>query len=519
MGRQPTHPELLDWLANRFQQDDWSLKSLIQLIVSSETWQQSSTPSRKSLETDPDNALLSHTNVRRVEAEVIRDSLLVATGQLDRNMFGRSVSGNTPRRSIYVQVIRNRLDPLLRVFDFPEPFTTTGRRDETNVPAQSLTMMNDPQINRYANSLANDLSNIQNKENTESKITRLFQTLFSRDPNPQEIKTTKSFLEANQTALAKQLASAKELQEQVAEIASKRDAIITPVRERLTAKAKQNQPNAKNDLKPIARWEFNSDLNDTMQTLNGKASGNAVVKDGQLVIKSSGYVTTAPLKSSLTAKTLEAWVSVSDLNQRGGGVITIQTPDGVVFDSIVFGEQAPREWLAGSNGFQRTNPFSGPQEKAAVDQFVHFAIAYHPDGRVVGYRNGQRYGKPYRTKPPVTYLPGKAIISFGVRHLPASGNRLFHGKIDRAALYDRALSDEEIAASYSGSGVYITEQQIAEAMSSQQLSKLKQFQESESKAQRQLDALGPLTGKPSERQAWLDLTKTMLTLKEFIYVR
>ena len=519
MGRPPTHPELLDWLANRFQQDDWSLKSLIRLIVSSKTWQQSSRPSRKSIEIDPDNALLSHANVRRIEAEAIRDSLLVATGQLDRNMFGRSVSGNTPRRSIYVQVIRNRLDPLLRVFDFPEPFTTTGRRDETNVPAQSLTMMNDPQINRYANSLANDLSNIQNKESTESKITRLFQTLFSRDPNPQEIKTTKNFLKANQTALAKQLASAKEFQEQVAKIASQRDAIIAPVRKRLTSQAKQNQPNAKADLKPIARWEFNSDLTDTMQILNGKASGNAVVKDGHLVIKPSGHVTTAPLKNSLTAKTLEAWVSVSDLNQRGGGVITIQTPDGVVFDSIVFGEQAAREWLAGSNGFQRTNSFSGPQEKAAADQFVHFAIAYHPDGRIVGYRNGQRYGSPYRTKPPVTYPAGKAIISFGIRHLPASGNRLFHGKIDRAALYDRALSDEEIAASYSGSNIYVTEQQIAKAMSPQQRSTLKQLRESDSKAQKQLAALGPLPGKPNERQAWLDLTKTMLTLKEFIYVR
>ena len=519
MGRPPTHPELLDWLANRFEQDHWSLKSLIRLIVSSETWQQSSTPSRKSIEIDPNNTFLSHANVRRIEAEAIRDSLLVATGQLDRNMFGSSVSGNTPRRSIYVKVIRNRLDPLLRVFDFPEPFTTTGRRDETNVPAQSLTMMNDPQVNRYADSLANTLSNVQEEASTESKITHLFQTLFSRDPNPREIKTTKSFLKASQTALTQQLASAKELQEQIAEIASKRDAIISPVRKSLIEKAKQNQPNLKVDLKPIARWEFNSGLNDTMQNLNGKASGNARVKDGQLVIKPNGYVTTEPLKSSLTAKTLEAWVSVSDLNQRGGGVITIQTPDGVVFDSIVFAEQAPREWLAGSNGFQRTSPFSGVQEKAAADQFVQFAIAYHPDGRIVGYRNGQRYGKPYRTKPPVTYLPGKAIISFGVRHLPASGSRLFHGKIDRAALYDRALSDGEIAASYSDSGVYVTEQQIAESMSPQQRSTLRQLQESESTAQKQLDALGPLPDQINERQAWIDLTKTMLTLKEFIYVR
>lgn len=495
------------------------MKSLIRLIVSSETWQQSSTPSPRALETDPNNELLSHANVRRLEAEAIRDSLLIATGQLDRTMFGKSVSGGTPRRSIYVQVIRNRLDPLLRVFDFPEPFTTTGRRDETNVPAQSLTMMNDPQVNRYATALAENLSNGNKSETTDSRITRLFQMLFSRDPSPLELETTTSFLTASQRALDEHRVSAKNLQDQLTEISARQDSILEPTRQRLMAKAQQAQPNAKADLKPIASWDFNTDLTDTLQNLNGTAHGNASVHEGHLVIKAGGYVTTPPIKKSLTAKTLEAWVAVSDLNQRGGGVITIQTPNGVVFDSIVFGEQSPRQWLAGSNGFERTKQFRGPEEQATTNQFVHFAIAYHPDGRVVGYRNGKPYGKPYRTKPPVTYVEGKAILSFGVRHLPASGNRLFNGKIDRAVIYDRALSDAEIAASYSGSGVYVTQQQVAEALSPQQRVKLKQLGESKSRTRKQLDLLGPLPSKPNELQAWIDLTKTMLTLKEFIYVR
>ena len=434
-------------------------------------------------------------------------------------MFGKSVSGGTPRRSIYVQVIRNRLDPFLRAFDFPEPFSTTGRRDETNVPAQSLTMMNDPQIHRYAISLAENLTDQKSDEDPESRITHLFQTLFSRDPSRLEISTTQGFLRANQQALTEHRNTAKELQDKITELSAKQDAILAPVRQRLTAKAMQDQPNAKADLKPIASWEFNTDLSDTMHNLNGKANGNASVKGGHLVIKPGGYVTTPPLTNALTAKTLEAWVAVSDLNQRGGGVITIQTPNGVVFDSIVFGEQAPRQWLAGSNGFERTSQFSGPEEQAANDQFVHIAIAYHADGLVVGYRNGKPYGKPYRTKTPVTYLPGKAILSFGVRHLPASSNRLFHGKIDRAALYDRALSDEEIAVSYSESGVYFTQQQIAEALSPEQRATLKQLRASTSEAQEQLDSIGPLPGKPNELQAWIDLTKTMLTLKEFIYVQ
>ena len=86
-------------------------------------------------------------------------------------------------------------------------------------------------------------------------------------------------------------------------------------------------------------------------------------------------------------------------------------------------------------------------------------------------------------------------------------------------IYDRALSDAEIAASYSGSGVYVTQQQVAEALSPQQRVKLKQLGESKSRTRKQLDLLGPLPSKPNELQAWIDLTKTMLTLKEFIYVR
>ena len=519
LGRQPTHPELLDWLANRFQQDGWSLKSLIRLIVTSDTWQQSSVPSEQAIESDPDNELLSHANVRRVEAEVIRDSLLVASGQLDRQTFGRPVNGGVPRRSVYVQVIRNRLDPLLRVFDFPEPFTTTGRRDETNVPAQFLTLMNDPQINRYANTLANDLIGRSESATTESRITRLFQTLFSRQPTQREIETTTDFLSSSREAVTTQMAEATILRQKLSYISSQRDAILSPVRTLLMAKAKHKNPTASEGLKPIARWEFDTDLSDALGSLNGTATGNAVVKEGYLVIQPGGYVTTPPLNRSLTTKTLEAWVAVSDLQQRGGGVMTIQTPNGVVFDSIVFGERDARQWLAGSNGFQRTTPFAGPQETSSSDQLVHIAISYHADGRIVGYRNGERYGKTYNMGKPMVFSSGKTIVSFGVRHLPATGNRMFHGRIDRAKLYDRALSDDEIAASFSRSGSYVSRQQVLEALSDEQRATLAALTESESQIRTQLAEAGPVPKAASDQQAWIDLTKTMLTLKEFIYVR
>lgn len=152
--------------------------------------------------------------------------------------------------------------------------------------------MNDPQVNRYATALAENLSNGNKSETTDSRITRLFQMLFSRDPSPLELETTTSFLTASQRALDEHRVSAKNLQDQLTEISARQDSILEPTRQRLMAKAQQAQPNAKADLKPIASWDFNTDLTDTLQNLNGTAHGNASVHEGHLVIKAGGYVTT-----------------------------------------------------------------------------------------------------------------------------------------------------------------------------------------------------------------------------------
>ncbi|MCP4512917.1 MAG: LamG domain-containing protein, partial [Fuerstiella sp.] len=159
------------------------------------------------------------------------------------------------------------------------------------------------------------------------------------------------------------------------------------------------------------------------------------------------------------------------------------------------------------------------QETSSSDQLVHIAISYHADGRIVGYRNGERYGKTYNMGKPMVFSSGKTIVSFGVRHLPATGNRMFHGRIDRAKLYDRALSDDEIAASFSRSGSYVSRQQVLEALSDEQRATLAALTESESQIRTQLAEAGPVPKAASDQQAWIDLTKTMLTLKEFIYVR
>jgi len=220
---------------------------------------------------------------------------------------------------------------------------------------------------------------------------------------------------------------------------------------------------------PIAHWDFGSDLNDSIGTMHGQSDGRAHVKDDRLHVDGrTGYVSTAPLAMDVTEKTLEAWVSLPNLDQRGGGIISLQTLDGITFDAIVFAEREPKRWMAGSNGFVRTQSFGGPEEGESDSRLIHMAVVYAADGTITAYRNGRRYGEPYKSSGPVTYQAGNANVLFGLRHSPAGGNRLLAGSIDRAKLYNRALSPTEIAASADVPNNYIEEKEIVARLDSQQ---------------------------------------------------
>jgi hypothetical protein len=195
LGSPPTHPELLDYLANRFARDGWSLKSLIRLIVTSKTWQLDSRPTKRAAEIDPDNRWLSHARVRRLEAEAIRDALLMVAGRLDRESFGEPVDGESDRRSVYVRVKRNRLDPFLRAFDFPEPFTTTGRRDSTNVPAQSLMLMNDDWVESCAESWAKRAIEDDKLRTDAERVRAMIAAAFGRPATDREVSRSVKFVQ------------------------------------------------------------------------------------------------------------------------------------------------------------------------------------------------------------------------------------------------------------------------------------------------------------------------------------
>ena len=200
-----------------------------------------------------------------------------------------------------------------------------------------------------------------------------------------------------------------------------------------------------------AGWDFTQGAAATSGGLGGSLEGGAVTTAEGLVLNgTSGHVVSLPLAADLRAKTLEAWVKLDTLSQRGGAVMTVQTidpdPGRQVFDAIVFGEREEGRWMAGSDSFLRTEDLGGEPETEAAGAFVHVAIAYDEDGTIRFYRNGQAYGKPVKKPGPVTFKAGEARVVFGARALPPGGNFMLAGVLREARLHERALSDAEIAA-------------------------------------------------------------------------
>jgi hypothetical protein len=213
LGQPPSHPELLDYLAGQLVKNGWSLKHLHRLMLLSSTYQMASRGDSKSEETDPTNRLLHRMNVRRLEGEAIRDALLAVSGRLDRTMFGPSVAVHlTPfmagrgrpkesgpldgagRRSIYLNVRRNFLHPLFLAFDYPVPFSTMGRRTQSNVPAQALALMNNPLVLQQAEIWAKKVLE-KSELSTIQKIHHMYLAALSRPPSDSEIREIQAFLD------------------------------------------------------------------------------------------------------------------------------------------------------------------------------------------------------------------------------------------------------------------------------------------------------------------------------------
>ena len=214
-GLRPSHPELLDWLAQRFVEGGWRLKPLHKLIMSSAVYQQSTRPAKAGV-ADQQGWLLARYSMHRLEAETIRDSILAASGSLNAQMFGPGIypridpgviaTGSTKkwpiieqesprewRRSVYIFVKRSLLMPLMEGFDAPSTTDTCPRRLTTTVATQSLQLLNGQFTNEQAELMARRVIR-QAGDDLARQVEAVYWLTLSRPPTPHELTTAETFV-------------------------------------------------------------------------------------------------------------------------------------------------------------------------------------------------------------------------------------------------------------------------------------------------------------------------------------
>ena len=215
-GEKPSHPELLDWLSRKFVDLGWSRKDLIELIVLSSTYQQSSQVDPELLRTDPNNVWLTRQNRFRVESEVTRDLFLAVGGLLERSVGGRSIRPPLPkdvakvgyssgvkwpespgaekfRRGLYIHFQRTVPYPMLMTFDSPDSNTACLRRTRSNTPLQALTLLNDDVFVECARSFARKITS-EVKSTDEDRLRYAFRRALAREPDPVEMSVLTKLL-------------------------------------------------------------------------------------------------------------------------------------------------------------------------------------------------------------------------------------------------------------------------------------------------------------------------------------
>ena len=202
-GDRPTHPQLLDWLALELIRHDWDLKPLHRLMMTSAPYQLDAHTDPGKADRDPENRLLWRFARRRIEAEVVRDSLLSVSGRLNQTMYGPgTLDTSMTRRSVYFTVKRSQLIPMMVVFDAPDALGGIGDRPATTVAPQALYLMNNQQVRACAQSVAARIVEGAPESNRDKShlAAAAFRSVLSRDPDDQEQAAGSTFLK-RQTAL------------------------------------------------------------------------------------------------------------------------------------------------------------------------------------------------------------------------------------------------------------------------------------------------------------------------------
>jgi hypothetical protein len=219
LGDKPSHPALLDWLARNFMENGWSMKDMHRVLMKSSVYQMASlhpiagqpSSSPDPALVDPENKLLWRANLQRLEAEEIRDALLAASGSLDLKVGGKTVplrnrefvfnhtskdatTYETPRRALYLPIIRNNLYDLLEQFDFPDPTMPTGSRNSTVVAPQALILLNSPLATTSAEKLAAKLE--EQEPADAARVQRAYEILYARTATPHEEQRALAFVKS-----------------------------------------------------------------------------------------------------------------------------------------------------------------------------------------------------------------------------------------------------------------------------------------------------------------------------------
>ncbi|MFP6766270.1 MAG: DUF1549 and DUF1553 domain-containing protein, partial [Planctomycetaceae bacterium] len=212
IGQKPVNQPLLDWLAVSLQENNWSLKWIHKTILMSATWQMSSQLDTHARSIDPENRLQWRADVRRLEAEAIRDSILAVSGQLDRTFGGTLISianrsfffdhtskdttdYSSVRRSIYLPVVRNHLYEVFSLFDYSDAGSVVGNRTTSTVAPQALFMMNSGFMTTASAALARQ---VESHRSSAEKVKSLYRIVLTRPPSPAELAGSLEFLRRSQ---------------------------------------------------------------------------------------------------------------------------------------------------------------------------------------------------------------------------------------------------------------------------------------------------------------------------------
>ncbi len=202
MGESPSHPELMDWLTTYFVENGWSIKKLHRLIMNSSTYRLSAfhPDSRQAELKDPQNALHWRANIRRLNAEDIRDSALFLSGEIDLKQGGPCVKASQTRRSVYTIMKRNVQDPVLGAFDLPGGIKSRAQRDVTTTATQALLMLNGDWFLKRANAMARSLKS-KSFDNDQELVTYLHKMTYGKTPEPAEVEMLTGFLKTQEQSI------------------------------------------------------------------------------------------------------------------------------------------------------------------------------------------------------------------------------------------------------------------------------------------------------------------------------